>query len=263
MTDMTTGRMTDMTTVRLGDDETVEAYVARPQDGSGDHPGVVLCIDALGLRSQIADMADRIASWGYVVLAPNVFHQYGTAAGTSPTEPVTTPEGRNAFFEGVRPRMEALFGAENREHLLADLASYVDVLHDLPGVSSGPVGVTGYCMGSRLAMLTAGQVGEGVAAVGGFHGGGLIVDGPLSPRHALPGARAEFWFGHADNDGSNTPENQRDLAKALDEAGLAHGEALYEGAPHGYTMADTSSYHEPSAERHYRDLRALLDRTLT
>ncbi len=254
--------MADTATITLRDDETAEAYVARPQDGSEDHPGVVLYIDAFGLRPQIASMADRIASWGYVVMAPNVFHQFGNAAETSPSEPLTTPERRGAFFEGVRPRMETLFSAENREHLLNDLVSYVDAVHDLPGVSAGPVGVTGYCMGSRLAMLTAGEAAAGVAAVGGFHGGGLIVDDPMSPHHALRRAKAEFWFGHADNDGSNTPQNQRDLGAALDDAGLRHGEAVYEGAPHGYTMADTASYNEPAAERHYRDLQALLDRTL-
>lgn len=251
-----------MTTISLGDDGAAEAYVGRPQDAAGEHPGMLLYIDAFGLRPQIAGMADRIASWGYVVMAPNVFHEFGTAAETSPPEPLTSPEKRGAFFERVRPRMESLFSAENREHLLAELASYVDALHELPGVSAGPVGVTGYCMGSRLAMLTAGTVGESVAAVGGFHGGGLVVDDPLSPHHALSRAKAEFWFGHADHDGSNTPQNQADLAAALDEAGLKHGEAVYEGAPHGYTMADTTSYNEVAAERHYRDLQALLDRTL-
>lgn len=253
--------MADMTTISLGDDETAEAYVARP-DTTDDRPGVLLYMDAFGLRPQIAGMVDRIASWGYVVMAPNVLHEYGDAAETSPTEPLTSPEKAQAFFGGVGPRLQGLFSAENREHLLHDLGEYVDALHDLPGVSGGPVAVTGYCMGSRLAMLTAGQLGEGVAAVGGFHGGGLIVDDPLSPHHALTKAKAEFWFGHADNDRSNTPQNQADLAAALDEAGLTHGEAVYEGAAHGYTMADTPSYNEAAAERHYRDLHALLDRTL-
>lgn len=37
---------------------------------------------------------------------------------------------------------------------------------------------------------------------------------------------------------------------------------VYEGAAHGYTMADTPMYNEGAAERHYEALFALLDRTL-
>jgi len=37
---------------------------------------------------------------------------------------------------------------------------------------------------------------------------------------------------------------------------------LYGDAAHGYTMADTPSYDEAAAERHYTALFELLDRTL-
>ena len=37
---------------------------------------------------------------------------------------------------------------------------------------------------------------------------------------------------------------------------------VYAGAPHGYSMADTSMYDEAGAERHFNVLRGLLDRTL-
>ena len=37
---------------------------------------------------------------------------------------------------------------------------------------------------------------------------------------------------------------------------------VYAGAPHGYTMADTTMYREDAAERHYRVLQELLDRKL-
>ena len=36
-------------------------------------------------------MADRIAGWGYTVLAPNVFHRVGTAEETSPTGDLRQP----------------------------------------------------------------------------------------------------------------------------------------------------------------------------
>lgn len=53
-----------------------EAILALPPEGCG--PGVLFVMDAFGLRPRIQEMAERIAGWGYVVLAPNVFHADGT-----------------------------------------------------------------------------------------------------------------------------------------------------------------------------------------
>ena len=53
----------------------------------------------------------------------------------------------------------------------------------------------------------------------GFHGGGLVTDDPDSPHLRLPGARAEFVFGHADQDRSMTPEAVAALGRALADAG--------------------------------------------
>jgi carboxymethylenebutenolidase len=58
------------------------------------------------------------------------------------------------------------------------------------------------------------------------------------------------------------PEAVGRLGEALAAAGLVFINDVYAGAPHGYTMADTASYHAQGAERHYRALESLLDRTL-
>ena len=65
-----TTRGADITVTAADGD--AEAYLVRPDDDA-DHPGVLFIIDANGLRRQTRRMADRIASWGYVVLVPNVF----------------------------------------------------------------------------------------------------------------------------------------------------------------------------------------------
>ena len=57
-----------------------DSYLTRPDDGRA-HPGVLLVVDAFGLRPQIEAMADRIAAGGYVVLAPNVFYRHRQGAG--------------------------------------------------------------------------------------------------------------------------------------------------------------------------------------
>ncbi len=116
-------------------------------------------------------------------------------------------------------------------------------------------------MGARLAVRAA-NLDPGVVAAAGFHGGGLVTDDADSPHAGLPRARAEFVFGHADQDRSMTPEAVERLGQALAEAGLTATNEIYPGSPHGYTMNDTSMYDETGAERSFVELRALLGRTL-
>jgi carboxymethylenebutenolidase len=242
------------------DGGTAEAYVARPQveGGSpGPHPGVLFFIDAFGLRPRIAEMAQRIADWGYVVLAPNVLWRSGTASETAPDRDLREPGAREAFVEGAMKRVRALKAAAAE----ADIPVYLEALRGLEDVDSGPVGATGYCMGARLAVRAAGLDAD-VAAVGGFHGGGLVTDADDSPHHALAKADAEFYFGHADRDRSMPPEAVEALGRALEDAGLAATNDVYAGASHGYTMSDTSAYDESATERHFRELEELFDRAL-
>ncbi len=230
-------------------DGTAEAYLT----GSG--PGVLFFIDAIGLRPQIAQMADRIAGAGYTVLAPNTLYRSGTAEETSPDGDLTAPGAREAFFEQVGPRLGALTPGAMR----SDIPHYLAALREQ--CTGDEVGVVGYCMGARLAMRAA-NLDPGVVAAACFHGGGLVTDDPDSPHAGLPGARAEFVLGHADQDRSMTPEAVERLGQALAEAGLTATNEIYPGSPHGYTMNDTSTYDEAGAERSFGELRALLGRTL-
>ncbi|WP_307864584.1 dienelactone hydrolase family protein [Allobranchiibius sp. CTAmp26] len=226
-------------------------------DGGGTHPGVLLYMDAIGLRPRLHEMADRIASWGYVVLVPNVFYRVGTAAETSPAGELDSDEARAAFFEKAMPRVHELTPEQSRP----DTQAWLDALTSRDDVST-PVGVLGYCMGARLAVRAAGDHPDLVAACAGFHGGGLVADDPQSPHMSISTARAEFVFGHADNDRSMTPDNVQSLGSALDGAGLTAKNEVYSGAPHGYSMSDTAAYDHEATERSFRELRALLDRTL-
>lgn len=237
-------------------DGVTEAIVATPPGGSG--PGVLFFMDAFGLRPRIEDMATEIASWGYVVVAPNVFYREGTVADLAPNGDLTALQGRESFFRVAGPRIGRL-SADLAER---DNAAYLRALRSLPGVTPGPVGVVGFCMGARLAVRAAGRNPETVAACAGFHAGGLVTDAPDSPHLELPTARAEFLFGHADNDRSMTPENVADLDAALAGAGLTARNEIYAGAPHGYTMADTSSWNEDAFTRAFASLRDLFARAL-
>jgi carboxymethylenebutenolidase len=234
-------------------DGTADAYLTRPDDRRR-HPGVLLLIDAYGLRPRIEEMADRIAAAGYIVLAPNLFYR----AGRSPVVPVpdmTDPDSRAAFWPSIRPLMAALT-PERIEH---DGGAYLDYLEQ---ITSGPFAITGYCMGARQGWrIAAGHPGR-IAALGCFHGGGFVTDAPDSPHLSARQLTAELYFGHADQDGSNTPEQIAALEAALDAAGVPYRSEIYKGALHGYTMSDTPAYDEASTERHFSELFGLFERTL-
>ena len=240
-----------------GTGRTAEAYVARPESGSG--PGVLFFMDAIGIRPQIAAMCDRIAGWGYVVLAPNVFYRDGSVEEVCPHADLTQPGEREAFFAQAMPRVQGL----TSDQAVPDIAAYLDALHGLDGVSGDAVGVTGYCMGARLSIRAATGHPDVVVAAAGFHGGGLVTPEPDSPHLGIPSAQAEFVFGHADNDSSMPPEAIAALGEALAAARLTATNEVYAGALHGYSMADTTMYDEAAAERHFSALEGLLSRTLT
>jgi carboxymethylenebutenolidase len=245
--------------IPMGDATSVQAYLARPSEAEhpDDNPGVLLFMDAIGLRPRIAEMAQRIADWGYVVLAPNVFHRDGRLEELAPTDDLREPGAREAFFKKAMPRVQAL----TPDLAEQDIPIYLAALRGLDGVYEDTVGAVGYCMGARLAVRAA-NLDQEVVAVGGFHGGGLVTEDAHSPHRGIPRAQAEFLFGHADNDRSMPPEAVEELRRVLDDAGLAGTSVVYPGAAHGYSMADTPMYDEAATERHFLELEELFERTL-
>jgi carboxymethylenebutenolidase len=234
-------------------DGTADAYLTRPE-GDDELPGVLFVMDAYGLRPRIEEMADRIADQGYVVLAPNVFYR----SGPSPVLPMpdhTDPDSHREFMTAVRPLMNAL----TPEVTARDSAAFLGFLSDR---ATGPVGITGYCMGGRYGWRVAAAHPDRVAALGSFHGGGFVTDASDSPHRSADRLQSELYLGHADQDASMTPEQITELERALDDAGVMYCSEVYEGALHGYTMSDTAVYDEAAAERHFRELFALLERTL-
>ena len=234
-------------------DGVADAYLTRPDDDR-PHPAVLFVMDGIGLRPRIEEMADRIASHGYVVLAPNFFYRSGRAP-VLPVPDLTDPDNRPGFMQAVRPMMEQL----TPENIERDGGAYLDVLAEQ---ASGPVAITGYCMGARVGWRIAADYPDRVAALGGFHGGGLVTDAPDSPHRSAAELTAELYFGHADQDPSMTAEQIEALDRALDDAGVSYRAEVYEGAHHGYTMSDTAAFNEAACERHFAELFALLDRTL-
>lgn len=238
-------------------DGVADAYFAHPDDGAA-HPGVLYYADLFGLRPVSRAMVDRLASHGYAVLAPNVFYR----AGRAPL--VELPESLGELPAAVREKLIPLMPTLTPEVVQRDAGAYLHWLAGDSRVAAGPVGATGYCMGARLSLRTAGVYPDRVGAAGGFHGGRLAVpDDPSSPHLVAGQVTGELYFGHADNDPSMPPEQIQLLNDTLDKAGVRYRAEVYAGAPHGYTQADMSqAYNAAAVERHWTALLDLLSRNL-
>jgi carboxymethylenebutenolidase len=238
-------------------DGTADAYLAAPES-RGTHPGVLFYMDAFGLRPRLEEMAQRIADEGYVVLLPNVLYRHGRAPLVDTSE-LKAPEARGRLFKVLRPWIAAL----GPQQAMSDAEAYLDFLTGLDGVTDGPVGVTGYCMGGALALRTAAHRPEQVAAVAAFHPARLATDNPDSPHLLVDRLKAEVYVASADRDAGMPPEQQQKLEDALTGARVRHVCEQYDGAAHGFTMSDTAVYDEAATDRHWVALLDLLSRNLS
>lgn len=231
-------------------DGVADAYLTRPDNRA--HPGVLFIMDAFGLRPTIEEMADRIAADGYAVLAPNVFYR----GGRSPVPPVgdlSDPEQNTSVLQSVRPMIDEI----TFERLAADGAAYLDYLRKV--ASPGPVAITGYCMGVRVGWRIAAAHPDRVAALAGFHGARLVTEAPDGPHRSAGDVKAELYFGFADQDQNMTADQIAAFEQTLREVGARHRVEVYEGARHGFAIADQPAYDQAARERHFRQLRALLE----
>ena len=158
-------------------DGTCDAVFVHPtgKAPAGGWPAVLIWTDIMGLRPVFRDMAKRLSAEGYAVLAPNPFYRKGRAP--LPAGPVNwaDPADRAKLME-LRSTLTAEATARDAIACFAwlDGQSLVD-----PGKGAG---VQGYCMGGPMAFQAAGALPDRIAAVGSFHGGGLVTAGPDSPR---------------------------------------------------------------------------------
>ncbi|HEV8063568.1 MAG TPA: dienelactone hydrolase family protein, partial [Acidimicrobiales bacterium] len=160
---------------------------------------------------------------------------------------------RTAFSSPERrEKLMGMVRAYGADMAVSDAGAFVDYLDSVPEKRPGGVGTTGYCMGGRLSVLVAGNLGERIAAAASFHGGNLAkADDPDSPHHKAAAIRAAVYVGGAIEDQS-FPDEQKDLlAQSLAEAGVRHTIETYQ-AHHGFAVPDNASYDEAAAEGHWK-----------
>ena len=229
------------------------SYVFRPE-GKGPWPGVLFFMDGPGIRPAVFEMGERLADNGYLVLMPDLFYRSGPYEPTDPKAVFGDLEKRTAFIAKH-------FGPANASNVMSDAGYFLDWLDASPEVKKGGVGITGYCMGGRLALYAAGTYGERIAAMASYHGGNLATDQPDSPHLLAPKIKAKVYVGGAIEDQSFPDEQKQRLEQALTQAGVDHAIETYP-ARHGWVPSDTGAYDPASSERHWETLLTLYAATL-
>ena len=215
-------------------------------DGDGPWPGVVMYPDAGGTRDTLADMAAKLADFGYAVLLPDVYYRQGEWAPF---------DMKTAFTDdNERKRLMSMVGSITPDGWASDATAFFDYLAARPEVSGTKFGTTGYCMGGRASLIVAGRVPDRVAAAASFHGGGLVTDGNDSPHLRADQIQAAVYVGGAENDAAFTADHAEQLEKALTAAGVEHTIETYSAA-HGYAVPDNGPYDADAADRHWRATR--------
>ena len=227
-------------------------HVYHPE-GRGPWPGVIVYMDAIGIRPALMEIAEQIASAGYYVLLPDLFYRVEFDASQG-MKVFTDPAARQDLMTRVMPSASAANVMRDTEALLTHLDAR-------PEVRDGPVGVVGYCMGGRLAVYAAGHFGERVAAAAAYHPGGLATDAPDSPHRLAPRMKARVYVAGAIKDPNFDDAQKARLERALTDAGVDHLIETY-NARHGFVPRDTPVHDEAATARHWETLLALFAKTL-
>lgn len=183
----------------------VSGYLARPAEGTGPFPAVVVIHENRGLNPHIEDVARQFAAEGFLALAPDLLSSLG---------------GTPADAEAAA----ALFGQINRDAVPADANAAVTFIggHEL---SNGKVAIMGFCFGGGVANAVAVANPDLDAAV--------IYYGDQPDLSLVPNIKARMLFHYGELD-ERINAGKADYEAALDAAGIDYESFTYEGANHAF-----------------------------
>jgi carboxymethylenebutenolidase len=229
------------------------SHVYRPA-GAGPWPAVLVYMDGLGIRPAMLRLGERLATHGYFVLLPDLFYRAGPYEPMDPKAVFSDPEKRKVL-------MEKYFAAATSANIMSDTRAFLDYLASQRDVRSGGIGVTGYCMGGRLALIAAGTYPDSIVAAASDHGGRLASEDPDSPHLLASRMKARVYVAGAMEDQSFPDDMKGRLEKALTDAGVDHRIETYP-AKHGWVFSDFPVYDAAACERHWQTMLALFEAKL-
>ena len=234
-------------------DGSCPAFVYRP-DKNGPWPGVLVFMDGIGIRPEMLEVGERLATNGYFVLLPDLYYRSGPYEPMNAKTVFADPEQRKVL-------MEKFMGLATPANVMSDTKYFLDYLATQRDVKKGGIGTTGYCMGGLMSLTAAGTYPDRIVAAASYHGGRLATDAPGSPHRLAPKMKARVYVAGAIEDQSFPDDMKARLEQALTDAGVDHKIETYP-AKHGWVLRDTPVYDAAAAERHWKTLLALYGATL-
>ena len=224
-----------------GDGAVMSVYVAEPAAG-GPHPGLLHFHTMLGVNEQHKAMARRLASEGYVVALPDLYYRLGHRISFE-----STPD---------RTAREAAMASLTDWGLTADTRAVLDLTKRLPNVDPQRIGVTGYCLGGRVAFL-AGCLHRDIKVVIDCYGPDIVSssNSPARPVRLIEladGLQGPVLQLSGSRDVNPTPTDVTAMAAAMAKLGKQFESEVYEGAGHAFFDEDIPQkenglgYYEPA-----------------
>lgn len=131
--------------------EKIRGYLARPAEGSGKWPGVLVVHENRGLNPYIEDVARRLAVEKFLAFAPDGLTSVGG-------------------YPGDDEKGGELFRKVDREKMTQDFMAAARWLKGRPDCT-GKIGVVGFCFGGGIANTLAVRMGSDLSAAVPFYGG--------------------------------------------------------------------------------------------
>ncbi len=222
---------------------TYPAYVAAPAPAGDEeqdegevggemarYPGIVMIHSFNGLEPGYLDLADALASEGFVVIAP----QWQT-------------------FE--RAPMDEVV-----EELVRSSADHLKERED---VNAERLGLTGFCAGGRYTMLFLPSMEEfssGVAWYGFPYSGGF--NNETKPADLIEELDAPILIIHGTRDTASSVSEIYQYATALDQADKYFELKVYQGEPHGFMIAGGELSESFPAQDALDEMTRFFERTL-
>jgi carboxymethylenebutenolidase len=202
-----------------GNAQTMRGYLAQPA-GQGPWPAVLVIHENRGLNPYIEDVARRAAAEGFLALAPDGLAPLGGYPGND-------DDGRamQAKLDQAKLRTDMLNGAR-----------FVKA-HKL---STGKLGVTGFCWGGGTANWLATALGPELQAGAPFYGA-------AAETSSVPKIKAPLQIHYAEID-ERVNSMWPAFEKALKAANVPHEMHLYAGTQHGFHNDSTPRYNEAAAK---------------
>lgn len=198
----------------------IKGLLARPKKEGTKFPAVLVIHENRGLNPYIADVARRLATDGFLALAPDALSPLGGYPGTD-------DEGR---------KMQA---SRKPAEMLEDFIAAAQTLQSHP-LSTGKVGAVGFCYGGGVVNQLAVRIPDVIQA-------GVPFYGSQPSLEDVPKIKAALLIHYAELD-QRINAGWPAFEKVLQENKVKHQAFVYPGVNHGFHNDSTPRYDEAAAK---------------